>query len=546
MSIPTRHHGTPTPISYYLLLCLFLAWTAIGAFPLYCSFEGDALRIIASSSVMYNQGWNVPPLVSYQYGMQPLIIYMIVAVKHLLPFLSCNAIYSMLSAAAALAAIPLAVSLVHHLTGLGKTLVLCAFILLPETYAIATFPNSSVFSYLLTLWALLLLVKEARLWKPLTLMCIASLFRIDIVIVYPVIFFIFLYQGKSFKQSLAYSIVAAIAVVAVAVAVYMPLKANPFETLEAADKMNQSKSLLTKVFIAIYSYYTIVNLVLLPIGIICLCKGGKWRLLAVALLPIVLIHYFYRYNGGACKHYLYLLPFVAILTSQALHWLTDFCRKHKAVGYALCTALVLFYIVSLRFDIPDKPWRNGEDSVSKKGPNLTLFEASNNPYHWQIGLGTSLGYYTEDELMVFSGHLFYPFYIYKVKSEQQQHINQVKDYLDKHTQKGYTVMALTWDDLSLYPSLLLEEGYKYKPLTKRSFAMNNDNHEVKLMIHEMGNDTEEIIRVSDYLKQMPLVKGTPIYFITQYESFHHPFNKMCDMGKCKKLMKGLYLLNPDS
>ena len=90
---------------------------------------------------MYNQGWNVPPLVSYQYGMQPLIIYMIVAVKHLLPFLSCNAIYSMLSAAAALAAIPLAVSLVHHLTGLGKTLVLCAFILLPETYAIATFPN---------------------------------------------------------------------------------------------------------------------------------------------------------------------------------------------------------------------------------------------------------------------------------------------------------------------------------------------------------------------------------------------------------------------
>ena len=478
--------------------------------------------------------------------MQPLIIYMIVAVKHLLPFLSCNAIYSMLSAAAALAAIPLAVSLVHHLTGLGKTLVLCAFILLPETYAIATFPNSSVFSYLLTLWALLLLVKEARLWKPLTLMCIAPLFRIDIVIVYPVIFFIFLYQGKSFKQSLAYSIVAAIAVVAVAVAVYVPLKANPFETLDAADKMNQSKSLLTKVFIAIYSYYTIVNLVLLPIGIICLCKGGKWRLLAVALLPIVLIHYFYRYNGGACKHYLYLLPFVAILTSQALHWLTDFCRKHKAVGYALCTALVLFYIVSLRFDIPDKPWRNGEDSVSKKGPNLTLFEASNNPYHWQIGLGTSLGYYTEDELMVFSGHLFYPLYIYKVKSEQQQHINQVKDYLDKHAQKGYTVMALTWDDLSLYPSLLLEEGYEYKPLTKRSFAMNNDNHEVKLMIHEMGNDTEEIIRVSDYLKQMPLVKGTPIYFITQYESFHHPFNKMCDMGKCKKLMKGLYLLSPDS
>ena len=545
MSTPNLQRDTPTPISYYLLLCLFLVWTAVGSFPLYCSFEGDALRIIAGSSVMYNQGWCVPPLVSYQYGMQPLIIYMIVAVKHLLPFLSCNAIYSLLSAAAALTAIPVAVSLVHHLTGLGKTLVLCAFILLPETYAIATYPNSSVFPYLLTLWALLLIVKEARLWKPLTLMCIAPLFRIDIVIVYPVIFLIFLYQGKSFKQSLAYSFIAAIAVVAVAVAVYAPLKANPFNTLDVANKMNEAKTLLTKVYIAIYSFYTIINLVLLPIGIICLCKGGKWRLLAVALLPIILIHYFYRYNGGACKHYLYLLPFVAILTSNALHWLKAFSQRHKLVGYALYTALALFYIVSLRFDFPDKPWRNSEDSVSKKGPHLALFEAKNSPYHWQIGLGTSLGYFTEDELMLFSGHLLYPFYIHKVKSEQQQHIYQIKDYLDKNAPKKYVVLALTWDDLSHYPSTLLEDGYQYKLLAKRSFSMSNDKHEVNLMVHEMENDVNEVIKVSDHLKQMPSVKGAPIYFITQYESFHYPFDKMCGMGKCKKLMKGIYLLSSE-
>ena len=75
--------------------------------------------------------------------------------------------------------------------------------------------------------------------------------------------------------------------------------------------------------------------------------------------------------------------------------------------------------------------------------------------------------------------------------------------------------------------------------------MSNDKHEVNLMVHEMENDVNEVIKVSDHLKQMPSVKGAPIYFVTQYESFHYPFDKMCGMGKCKKLMKGIYLLNSE-
>ena len=108
---------------------MFFLWILVGVFPLYNTFEGDSLRIIAGSSIMYNEGWSVPPALSYQYGMQPAIIYMIVAVKHLLPFLSCNTIYCLLSVLAALIAIPLAVTLVHRLTGFGKTLVLAAFML---------------------------------------------------------------------------------------------------------------------------------------------------------------------------------------------------------------------------------------------------------------------------------------------------------------------------------------------------------------------------------------------------------------------------------
>ena len=161
---------TPTTASYYWLLGAFVLWTLAGLFPFELTFEGDSLRIIAGCSVMYNQGWAVPPEVSYQYGMQPAIIYLIVSVKHLLPFLSCNTIYSMLSAIAALAAIPLAVAFVHRVTGMSKTLILFALILLPETYALSTYPNSSSFSYALALWAFLLIMREAPFWQPLTIM----------------------------------------------------------------------------------------------------------------------------------------------------------------------------------------------------------------------------------------------------------------------------------------------------------------------------------------------------------------------------------------
>lgn len=536
--------NTHTPASYYLLLGLFFIWMFAALLPFEVTFEGDALRIIAGSSIMYNHGWAVPPELSYQYGMQPAIIYLIVGVKHLMPFLSCNTIYSVLAAMAALVAIPLAVSFVHRLTGMGKTLVLFALILLPETYAVSTYPNSSSFSYALALWAFLLILREAPLWKPILIMCVATIFRIDIIIIYPVIFLLFIHRGESVKRSFFLSAVAAIVIVAFMLAAFTLLQANPFKTLAVAQAMNDNRHLLQMGLIAIFSYYTIVNFILVPIGIIHMAGKKKYILLLIALLPMVLIHYFYRLNGGAAKHYLYLLPFVAILTCHALHFLMTLGKRYKTLGYALVTALVLYYIVSLRFDFPDKPWRNAEDSVSKSGPNLKLFTDTQSPYHWQLGIGTSLGFFTEDELMVFSGHLFYPFYIHHVKSRQQDHIHQVKAFLDKNAPERYVVVALTWNDLSLYPSLLLEDGYKYQELSNRSFKMNDGRHEVILFASEMENDEGNINKVLSDVVSRSKQEGVPVYVITQMESFYHPLDRLCEKQKCRKLMEGVYEVIP--
>lgn len=535
---------TPTTASYYWLLGVFVLWTLAGLFPFELTFEGDSLRIIAGCSVMYNQGWAVPPEVSYQYGMQPAIIYLIVSVKHLLPFLSCNTIYSLLSAIAALAAIPLAVAFVHRVTGMSKTLILFALILLPETYALSTYPNSSSFSYALALWAFLLIMREAPFWQPLAIMCIATVFRIDIIIIYPVIFLLFLHRGTSLKKSIVLSVVAAFVVVVFMLAAYTLLQANPFKTLQAAKTMNDNGKLLQMGLIAIFSYYTIVNFILVPIGIVSVARKKQFIMLLIALLPMVLIHYFYRLNGGAAKHYLYLLPFIAILTSHAIHYLTALGKRHKALGYAMVVALVAYYVVSLRFDFPDKPWRNTEDCVSKLGPNLSLYKDASSPRHWQLGIGTSLGFFTEDELMVYSGHLFYPFYIHKVKSRQKDHIHEVKAYLDKNAPKQYAVVALTWNDLSLYPSVLLEEGYKYKKLSNRSFEMSDGNHDVVLLASEMENDESDINKVLSNIRSNIQMDGVPVYVITQMESFHHPLDRLCKKQRCRKLMQGVYEVTP--
>jgi len=535
---------TPTTASYYWLLGVFVLWTLAGLFPFELTFEGDSLRIIAGCSVMYNQGWAVPPKVSYQYGMQPAIIYLIVSVKHLLPFLSCNTIYSLLSAIAALAAIPLAVAFVHRVTGMSKTLILFALILLPETYALSTYPNSSSFSYALALWAFLLIMREAPFWQPLAIMCIATIFRIDIIIIYPVIFLLFLHRGTSLKKSIVLSVVAAFVVVVFMLAAYTLLQANPFKTLQAAKTMNDNGKLLQMGLIAIFSYYTIVNFILVPIGIVSVARKKQFIMLLIALLPMVLIHYFYRLNGGAAKHYLYLLPFIAILTCHAIHYLTALGKRHKVLGYAMVVALVAYYVVSLRFDFPDKPWRNTEDCVSKLGPNLSLYKDASSPRHWQLGIGTSLGFFTEDELMVYSGHLFYPFYIHKVKSRQKNHIHEVKAYLDKNAPKQYAVVALTWNDLSLYPSVLLEEGYKYKKLSNRSFEMSDGNHDVVLLASEMENDESDINKVLSNIRGNIQMDGVPVYVITQMESFHHPLDRLCKKQRCRKLMQGVYEVTP--
>ena len=527
--------------TYLLMLTLFYIWMLRGVFPLLNTYEGDSQHIIAGSNILYNQGFTLPPMLSYQYHMQPILIYIIAVVKHILSFLTCNQIYCGLSAVMAFFFIPLCVEFVHKITSLSRPLVLFAVFLLLESYAIAMYPNTAIFSTVLALVGFLMIAKGAPAWKYLPWLCIAPIFRIDVIVVYPAIFFLFLNGGKSFMRSLLLSVGAAVAVVVVIWAGYQLFEADPFFTMRKADKVNGMTPLLPA-FIALYSFYNTVNLLFIPIGIYVLWRKKLTRLLMVVIVPIVLLHYVFRFNGLAAKHYLYILPFVAVITTFALSMIGKWCKKRKWLKYTLATALVLFFIISVKFDFTDKPWRNGQQSFSQQGVFVPLFEDQQSERHWRIGIGPSLGFTTADELMLFSGHFFYPDYIHKVKNLYWGNIQGIKQYFDEKAGDKFCVYYMEWGDRMMYPSLLLEEGYRMRDKTNFSYVLYNERKSVKFFNYRTSQDEADILHEFQTVKKALQGREYPTYVVSLADSYLHILDQMCRKGYCEKKRYGVYLI----
>ena len=100
---------------YSVLMTLFLLWMCIGIFPLRC-YETDGQEIILGCDVMYREGWSFPPVYSYEYRMQPLTTLMVVALKHLVPFFTCEQIYCFTTVVFSLVFLFGCISFVQHVT----------------------------------------------------------------------------------------------------------------------------------------------------------------------------------------------------------------------------------------------------------------------------------------------------------------------------------------------------------------------------------------------------------------------------------------------
>lgn len=439
---------------YELFFMLYVAWITIGVFPLTC-YESDSMHLIAGCDMMIQQGWLFPPSYSYGYDMQPLVTHLIVGMKLLMPPLTCEEIYCLLTALAAIGLVFATIELVHKLTAIRREWILLSMFLIPESAAIAMYPNSAVFASLFMVLGLWMTVKGMHYWGAL-LLGIAPLFRIDILIIYPVYPCILWWMGYGWWETLKRSLAMAVWIVIFILAGYSLLGANPIKSLSAYKSFNETLAYSPLVIYAVMAFYTALGALLVPLGLILLGRQGKRTLLFVSVVPMVLLHLMFRHTGCAAKHYLYLIPFVLIATVPALKKLVFICTGR--IRWWLGAGLFLFLTVSLRICLPQYEWIERRGAVGQAGPLWILYQEKETPYRATIGIGTGQIIPTADEYMLASGNLFYPFYIHRLKRTLVERTEKMERFLaDK---RGYDLLVFSWQDEYHYTTRLANEGYR--------------------------------------------------------------------------------------
>lgn len=228
-----------------------------------------------------------------------------------------------------------------------------------------------------------------------------------------------MFQRKSVKESITRSVFLAVLILLFVTIGYWGLRANPLTALTGYNGMNETHSFASQVKFAVFTFYTILNFVFVPMGLVVLFREKKFGIMGIALIPIILIHFMFRYTGCAPKHYLYLIPFVSLISVYAMRWIYERVKGKPVLKYGIVSIVVLFLCLGIRIDFPDSPWRNVPDSDAKLGPYVQFCRENYTKYHVTIGVGAGQLIPTLDEYMLLSGNLFYPFYIHEYKTVKE-------------------------------------------------------------------------------------------------------------------------------
>ena len=440
--------------SYPLAFAMYSIWVMIGVFPLTC-YESDSMHLITGCDLMVQQGWKFPPVYSYGYDMQPLITYMVVGTKHLCPRLSCEEIYCLMTALAAFMLAIVTISLVHRMTAIKREWILLGMFLIPEAAAIGMYPNSAVFAALFFTSGLWMMAKKKFLWAGL-LLGVAPLFRMDVLIVYPVCACLLWWMGYGWKRCIGRSVLLAAWTVTFICCCCCGLGADPMESLFTYNSFNETLAYSSLVIYAVVAFYTLPGLGLVIYGIFLSGRRKAWKLMAVALVPALLLHVMFRHTGCAAKHYLYLIPFTLLMAVPALKQLFHICSRRMKWG--LTVGIILFLTVSVRICLPQYEWIERQGAAGQAGPLWTIYREQVTPYQASVGIGTGQIIPTADEYMLASGNLFYPFYINRFKRTLAGRMEKMKEYLSDR--EDYDLLVFSWQDEYHYTNRLADEGYR--------------------------------------------------------------------------------------
>lgn len=527
--------------SYLLLLVLFVAWMCLGIFPLQC-YETDGNEIILGCDIMYRNGWSFPPVYSYEYRMQPLITILIVALKHLLPFLTCEQIYCILTAVSSFVFLAGCITFARQVTQAGRTRILIAAILLPEMYAIAMYPNTAIPSVACFLWALILMGRQCY-WLSGVLMCVAILFRLDIVIVFPAILPLLIYKGKSLRQTIMTSAVYALTVVAAALLFFWLLRADALNTYGSYQQWNHIITPIERI-LAISGFYSLTYFVLLPIGLYAIIVRRRWKELFLVLLPILLLHGIYASFGNASKHFLYNAPFVIIVGVRALTWLEETLRHRPVLRWAALVLAVILMTVSLRKRSLEMPWLQS-CPLQQAGMVLPLYTTQTASAEVTLGIGAGYQLLTNDEAMLASGHLFYSWYIHEFKCALGEWRAQQKAVLGSAPTSH--ILTFEWGTSAPVAFDLMTDESRFRELSGMPegyrFTISDpqrDLHFWRTVLYEGVKDRQQIESYIDSFSSK--IKAGDKYVIAATPT-SHILDEIAQTGKLTKKAERLYQLN---
>ena len=526
--------------AYPILLILFVLWTCIGVFPLQC-YEEDGLEISLGADIMYREGWNLPPVYSYEYRMQPMMTIVLVGLKHLVPRFSCEQMYAAVTAVSSLLFLLGCVTFARHVTKESKTKILLAAMLLPEMYAIAMYSNTAIPAAACLIWALVLITRK-RYWQSAWMMCLAPLIRLDIVIVYPLLLPLFYYEGMSLKKSIVVSASYGVAVVVVCLSLFWLMNADALSTFTNYERWNDKINDMQR-FLAIFGYYSLAYFLLLPVGLWFMGRKKLWKELFLVVFPIALSHYFYGQMGNASKHFLYNSPFVIIAGVRAFQWIESTVWKKPLLKWATIVAVVVFTTCSVRKQ-HTFAWllNNPMNSAGIAVPIATVGVGDTN---LELAIGAGSQVLTGDEFMLGSGHLFYSWYIHSIKKVKEDWRAQQKAFLDGLP----TSNIVTYEWAASAPSSLeyMTEGYRFCRETDKTgkYAFTIYNPERKLRYYRVywtvaDHSNKRVIETIDsvaasFVEGEGYIISAPNHFgTTQY------LDSIADMGRVEKKAGNLY------
>jgi len=527
--------------AYPLLLLLFLLWMAVGIFPLQC-YEADGQVITFGSDITFTEGWTLPPPYTYEYRQQPLITILITALKYVMPFFACEQIYYVFTVLCSIAFLIGCVEFGRYITKSNRVRALIAAMLLPEMYAIAMYSNSAIPAAALMIWALIFSTQEKH-WLSLAMLCVAPWFRIDIVIVYPVIFPLLLFMGKSFKQSFLMALGYALGVIVISLAGFWLMNAQVFGTVGLYEKWNNIVTPMQRVF-AIFGFYSLVYVMLLPLGIGVIIARKWWKELFVVVAPIVLVHGIMAEFGNASKHFLYIAPFAIIAGIRALQWLQEVLAPRPLMKWICVTLATLLLLVSVRQQREGVEWlkANPLNSVGIAVP-ITTVNVGERQVSLALGAGPQI--FTGDEYMLATGHFFYAWYVHEIKEILKDWRQQQKAVLD--TIPSSSILTFEYGASAPSSYEYMTEGYRFKikddQYDKYAFTIYNHERQVDHYRVYMTQKEQFIEKFEAYIDTFDVnVKHGEKYVLTAPEHFGFArfLDEIVKTGKVVKKADNLY------